>query len=53
MLIHAGIDAFIFQPVWRMDLGLDFDDSDFAKEEKPKQLLTSYNAKICSPQVRT
>jgi len=34
-----------------MELGLDFDDSDFSQEGKEKTVLKSYNAKLCQEQV--
>ena len=34
-----------------MDLGLDFDDSDFTEKVRQTEVLTSYNAKVCYPQV--
>ena len=34
-----------------MELGFDFDDSDFAEKVREKQILTSYNAKVCYNEV--
>ena len=35
-----------------MELGLDFEDEDLRRKTKEKgQILTSYNAKICHPEV--
>ncbi|XP_045157921.2 uncharacterized protein C8orf76 homolog [Mercenaria mercenaria] len=33
-----------------MELGLDFDDSDFTEKVREKETLTSYNAKVCYPE---